>query len=144
MTAFIETQFPIARLSAESYKERKANNGQTLTGLGKWWGRKPLILVRAAIVGMLMPASANAKRDREVFLQILTMDDEGAWQRCKPEEARKLGRAQLQASPMADLAERVRAAERAERVNDFATPGDVNLVCGRRVHWSAVAPALAG
>jgi len=28
---FIETQFPIARLSAESYKERKANNGQTLT-----------------------------------------------------------------------------------------------------------------
>lgn len=28
MPAFIETQFPIARLSAESYKERKANNGQ--------------------------------------------------------------------------------------------------------------------
>ena len=42
MPTFIETQFPIARLSAESYKERKANNGQTLTGLGKWWGRKPL------------------------------------------------------------------------------------------------------
>ena len=49
MPAFIETQFPIARLSAESYKERKANNGQTLTRLGKWWGRKPLILVRAAV-----------------------------------------------------------------------------------------------
>lgn len=46
MTTFIETRFPIARLSAESYKERKANNGQTLTRLGKWWGRKPLILVR--------------------------------------------------------------------------------------------------
>jgi len=27
MPSFIETQFPIARLSAESYKERKANNG---------------------------------------------------------------------------------------------------------------------
>ena len=34
--------------------------------------------------------------------------------------------------------------QEAERVNDFATPGDVNLVCGRRVHWSVVAPVLAG
>ncbi len=85
MPTFIETQFPIARLSAESYKERKANNGQTLTRLGKWWGRKPLILVRAAILGMLMPASDNPKKDREIFLKILTMDDDGAWQRCKGE-----------------------------------------------------------
>jgi len=82
---FIETQFPIARLSAESYKERKANNGQTLTRLGKWWGRKPLILVRASIIGMLMPASIDPKKDREIFLKILTMDDDGAWQRCKGE-----------------------------------------------------------
>lgn len=85
MPAFIETQFPIARLSAESYKERKANNGQTLTRLGKWWGRKPLILVRATILGMLMPASDSPKRDREIFLKILTMDDAGVWQRCKGE-----------------------------------------------------------
>ena len=83
MKSFIETQFPIARLSAESYKERKANNGQTLTRLGKWWGRKPLILVRASILGMLMPASSDAKKDREIFLKILTMDDEGTWSRCK-------------------------------------------------------------
>ena len=83
--AFIETQFPIARLSAEAYKERKANNGQTLTRLGKWWGRKPLILVRACILGMLMPASNNPKRDREIFLKILTMDDEGTWNRQKGE-----------------------------------------------------------
>ena len=115
MPAFIETQFPIARLSAESYKERKAGASQTLTGLGKWWGRKPLILVRAAILGMLMPASADAKKDREIFLQLLTMNDDGTWQRCKPDEARKLGRAQLQASPMAEMAERVRGAERARQ-----------------------------
>ena len=83
--AFIETQFPIARLSAESYKERKAGASQTLTGLGKWWGRKPLILVRASILGMLLPASGDPKRDREIFLKILTMDDDGAWQRCKGE-----------------------------------------------------------
>ena len=83
MPTFIETQFPIARLSAESYKERKAGASQTLTGLGKWWGRKPLILVRASILGMLMPASSDAKKDREIFLKILTMDDEGVWQRVK-------------------------------------------------------------
>jgi putative DNA methylase len=83
--AFIETQFPIARLSAESYKERKAGSSQTLTGLGKWWGRKPLILVRACILGMLMPASDDPKKDREMFLKILTMDDEGTWQRQKGE-----------------------------------------------------------
>lgn len=83
MQTFIETQFPIARLSAESYKERKANNGQTLTRLGKWWGRKPLVLVRAAILGMLMPASNDAKKDREIFLKVMTMDDQGVWERVK-------------------------------------------------------------
>lgn len=83
--AFIETQFPIARLSAESYKERKANLGQTLTGLGKWWGRKPLILVRASIVGLLMPVSTDPGKDRDIFLKILTMDDDGVWERRKAE-----------------------------------------------------------
>ena len=75
--AFIETQFPVSRLSKESYKERKANYSQTLTGLGKWWGRKPLVLVRAAILGLLMPASEDPRKDREVFLALLTMDEDG-------------------------------------------------------------------
>ena len=74
---FIETQFPVSRLSKESYKERKANYSQTLTGLGKWWGRKPLIVVRAVILGLLMPASGDPRKDREVFLSLLTMDEEG-------------------------------------------------------------------
>jgi putative DNA methylase len=90
--SYIETQFPIARLSAESYKERKANNGQTLTRLGKWWGRKPLILVRASILGMLMPASANPHRDREIFLKLLTMDEDGLLRRWnKPFTTAELG-----------------------------------------------------
>jgi putative DNA methylase len=101
MPTFIETQFPIARLSAESYKERKAGASQTLTGLGKWWGRKPLILVRASILGMLMPASDNPKKDREIFLKILTMDDEGAWQRCKPAVQRKTSRTKFDSLPYA-------------------------------------------
>lgn len=49
--SFIETQFPVSKMSKESYKERKSSQGQTITGLGKWWGRKPLVLVRAAIIG---------------------------------------------------------------------------------------------
>jgi len=75
--SFIETQFPVSKISKESYKERKANLGQTLTGLGKWWGRKPLILVRAALLGVLLPVSCNPVRDRDIFLKILSMDNEG-------------------------------------------------------------------
>jgi adenine-specific DNA methylase len=79
--SFIETQFPVSKLSKESYKERKSNYSQTLTGLGKWWGRKPLILVRATILGLLLPSSSDPARDREIFLKILTMDDEGLLRR---------------------------------------------------------------
>jgi putative DNA methylase len=79
--SFIEVQFPVSKVSKESYKERMANLGQTLTGLGKWWGRKPLIMVRAALLGLLMPASDDPKKDMEIFLKILTMDDEGLWLR---------------------------------------------------------------
>ncbi len=114
MSTFIETQFPIARLSAESYKERKAVSGQTLTGLGKWWGRKPLILIRASIIGMLMPASAAPKRDREIFLKILTMDDEGVWQRLKPAACRKISRTGFDALT---YAERIKDCERPENVD---------------------------
>lgn len=79
--SFIETQFPVSKISKESYKERKAGAGQTLTGLGKWWGRKPLILVRAALLGLLLPSTDDPQKDREVFLKLLTMDEEGLWQR---------------------------------------------------------------
>ena len=116
MPSFIETQFPIARLSAEAYKERKAGASQTLTGLGKWWGRKPLILVRASILGMLMPASDDPKKDREIFLKILTMDDEGTWERCKPAVQRKTSRTAFDRLP---YAERITNCERPE---NFAGP----------------------
>lgn len=114
MPAFIETQFPIARLSAEAYKERKAVSGQTLTGLGKWWGRKPLILVRASILGMLMPASNDPKKDRDIFLKILTMDDAGTWDRCKPAVQRKTSRGAFDLLP---YAERIADCERPENID---------------------------
>lgn len=80
---FIEEQFPISRLSKESYAERKAGQGQTLTGIGKWWGRKPLILVRATLLGLLMPSSDDKLKDATVFLKALMMDDEATWLRLK-------------------------------------------------------------
>lgn len=79
--SFIEVQFPVSKVSKESYKERKAGMSQTLTGLGKWWGRKPLILARSAIIGLLMPVSDDPVKDREIFLKILTMDEDGLWKR---------------------------------------------------------------
>jgi putative DNA methylase len=110
-TTFIETQFPVSKLSKESYKERMGNSSQTLTGLGKWWGRKLLILVRAAILGLLLPASQEPKRDREIFLKLLTMDPEGLWRR------------KSKAIALAEVLERLRPAER-ERwiVSDAARP----------------------
>lgn len=78
---FIETQFPVSKMSKEAYTERKAVAGQTLTGLGKWWGRKPLVLCRATILGLLLPATDDPATDRDVFLRLMTMDDAGMLRR---------------------------------------------------------------
>jgi adenine-specific DNA methylase len=80
-TCFIESQFPVSKMSKESYTERKAVAGQTLTGLGKWWGRKPLVLCRATILGLLLPATDDPQMDREVFLRLMTMEDDGMLRR---------------------------------------------------------------
>jgi putative DNA methylase len=74
--SFIEAQFPVGRLSAEAYKERKAGAGQTLTALGSYWkGRKPLILVRAVVLGTLLPATNAPAKDLDIFLKLMAMDD---------------------------------------------------------------------
>jgi putative DNA methylase len=74
--SFIEAQFPIGRLSVEAYKERKAIIGQTLTALGSYWkGRKPLILVRATVLGTLLPATDDLAKDLDIFLKLMAMDD---------------------------------------------------------------------
>jgi hypothetical protein len=44
-----------------------------------------------------LPASKDAKKSREIFLKILTMDDAGAWDRCKPAVQRKTSRASVSA-----------------------------------------------
>ena len=81
--SFIEEQFPVSKLSKECYKERKSSQGQTITGLGKWWGRKPLTLVRAAILGCLLPATGDGQADMQTFLCLMGMDKESLWERRK-------------------------------------------------------------
>jgi putative DNA methylase len=74
--ALIERLLPVQKLSAEAYKEQMAGSGKTLTALGSYWkGRKPLILNKACILGCLLPATDDPRRDLEIFEQLMAMDD---------------------------------------------------------------------
>jgi putative DNA methylase len=76
--ALIETVFPAQKVSFEAQKERKAGPGQTLTALGSFWkGRKPLILVRAVVLGSLLPPTDDAEADLALFDKLMAFDDEG-------------------------------------------------------------------
>src|SRR6266700_7143433 len=75
--SLIERLLPVQKLSAESYKEQEGRQSKTLTPLGSYWkGRKPLILSKACILGCLLPATDNPRRDLEIFEKLLAMDDE--------------------------------------------------------------------
>ena len=75
--SLIEKAWPVAKISAETQKERKAGSGQTLTGLGSYWkGRKPLILTRACILAILMPATDHPEQDVRIFERLMGMADE--------------------------------------------------------------------
>ena len=74
----IETVFPAQKMSFEAQTERKAVAAQTLTGLGSYWkGRKPLILVRAIVLGSLLPPTGNDDADLDVYERLMAFDDEG-------------------------------------------------------------------
>jgi putative DNA methylase len=75
--SLIESVLPAQKISAEAQKERKAGAGQTLTALGSYWkGRKPLILVKACVLGALLPATADPAADLAVFEKLMAIDDE--------------------------------------------------------------------
>jgi putative DNA methylase len=78
---------------------------------------------------MLMPASDNPKKDREVFLKILTMDDDGVWLRCKPTAKRDFTREDFDALA---YAERISYSERPENIDGptEATWSDINAHLG--------------
>jgi putative DNA methylase len=88
--ALIESVFPAQKVSFEAQRERKANLGQTLTGLGSYWkGRKPLILVRAIVLGCLLPPTDNAEKDLEIYEKLLAFDEEGLAKRALANNAFK-------------------------------------------------------
>ena len=75
--ALIEHLFPVQKISAESFKEQMAGAGKTLTALGSYWkGRKPLILNKACILGVLLPATDNSLKDLEIFEMLMGMDSQ--------------------------------------------------------------------
>src|SRR5690349_6031838 len=104
--ALIERLLPVQKLSAEAFKEQMAVQNKTLTALGAYWkGRKPLILNKACILGCLLPASGDEKRDLEIFEKLMAMDDESfvaRWPR-RPKPAEVL--ASLQISRVVDYFE---------------------------------------
>ena len=88
--ALIETVFPAQKVSYEAQTERKAVQSQTLTGLGSYWkGRKPLILVRAIVLGSLLPQTSDAEIDLEIFEKLMAFDDEGLARRAVVQGALK-------------------------------------------------------
>ncbi len=93
--ALIETVFPAQKVSFEAQKERKAGPGQTLTALGSFWkGRKPLILVRAIVLGSLLPPTDDAEADLTLFEKLMAFDDEGLARRALAANAFSAGKLQ--------------------------------------------------
>ncbi|MDX9963711.1 anti-phage-associated DUF1156 domain-containing protein [Desulfobacter postgatei] len=73
--ALIEYLFPVQKISADSYREQMAGAGKTLTALGSFWkGRKPLILNKACILGLLLPVTDNFIKDLKIFELLMGMD----------------------------------------------------------------------
>ena len=76
--ALIESVFPAQKVSFEAQKERTSQASQTLTALGSFWkGRKPLILVRAVVLGSLLPSTTDPEQDLDVFERLMAFDAEG-------------------------------------------------------------------
>ncbi len=88
--ALIETVFPAQKVSFEAQRERKSGPGQTLTALGSYWkGRKPLVLVRAILLGSLLPQSDDAEKDLELFEALMGFDIQGLGRRAVDQAAMK-------------------------------------------------------
>ena len=93
--SLIELVFPAQKMSFEAQAERKAVAAQTLTGLGSYWkGRKPLILVRAIVLGILLPVTDDAEQDLAVFEKLMAFDEESLARRALAANALSAARLQ--------------------------------------------------
>ncbi len=135
--ALIEAVFPAQKVSFEAQRERKAGAGQTLTALGSYWkGRKPLILVRAIVLGSLLPQTDDPQKDLEIFEKLMAFDDGGLARR-EP----KLGPAEIArrielASPWSYFAARVKGDEEdVEEIKVAQFPLDLGDYPGLTIRW---------
>ncbi|WP_400768728.1 anti-phage-associated DUF1156 domain-containing protein [Methylosinus sporium] len=104
--SLIERVWPVQKISVEAQKERKAVKGQTLTGLGSYWkGRKPLVLVRACVLGALLPSTGDDEEDIAVFELLCGLGNE-------------------------QVGSRLRASLTADEIKSFATPEQMALLFG--------------
>lgn len=101
--ALIETVFPAQKVYFEAQSERKAVAAQTLTGLGSYWkGRKPLILVRAIVLGSLLPPTGDSTADLALFEKIMAFDDEALARRALAANAFSAGTTLQEMIPVSD------------------------------------------
>jgi len=88
--SLIESLLPVQKISMEAFLERDAKSGQALTALGNFWkGRKPLILAKACILGLLLPASKNLRKDLEIFERLMGIDRDALLRRLKAKHSRE-------------------------------------------------------
>jgi putative DNA methylase len=135
--ALIEAVFPAQKVSFEAQRERKAGAGQTLTALGSYWkGRKPLILVRAIVLGMLLPQTDDPEKDLEIFEQLMAFDDAGS-RAAGAEDRSGRDRPAHQAGQSLGLLQLlVQGRSRGRREIESATfPLDVDDYPGLRILW---------
>ena len=95
--SLIESLLPVQKISVEAFLERDAKSGQALTALGNFWkGRKPLILAKACVLGLLLPASHNLKKDLEIFEKLMGIDKDALLRRLEAKNSRE-SRAMIEA-----------------------------------------------
>ena len=137
--ALIESVFPAQKVSFEAQKERKANLGQTLTGLGSYWkGRKPLILVRAIVLGSLLPRSDDPEADLDIFERLMAFDEEGLARRALLQNKLRppdiAARITLE-NPWDDFSHNLKPDdERHQEIQDLSFPVDTDQV-GIKLRW---------
>jgi putative DNA methylase len=105
--SLIERLMPVQKLSVEAFKEQMANAGKTLTALGSYWkGRKPLVINRACVLGVLLPATENPVKDLEVFELLMAMDPDSLSKRLRPADS-----ALVASRPYREIVDAARRAE---------------------------------
>ena len=79
--SFIEVQFPVSKISKGKLQGTQGGTEPNPYWLRQMVGQKAFGVGEGYHLGLLMPASKDPIKDREIFLKILMMDAEGLWAR---------------------------------------------------------------